>query len=155
MRGNLSEQDLTDYALNELNDVDRLYVESMLAAYKLRAVPINVNFRYVEDELVYLLDNSDAVALVFQAQFAPLVAAIRPRLPGLRHLVVVDDGTPDPVEVGAVPYDEALAAASPEGFTPVARAQILPGVVRAYPAIASGLLYVRNEKTLVCLDLRK
>ena len=48
-----------------------------------------------------------------------------------------------------------LAAASPEGFTPVARAQILPGVVRAYPAIAGGLLYVRNEKTLVCLDLRK
>jgi outer membrane protein assembly factor BamB len=47
-----------------------------------------------------------------------------------------------------------LAAASPEGFTPVARAQILPGVVRAYPAIAGGLLYVRNEKTLVCLDLR-
>ena len=48
-----------------------------------------------------------------------------------------------------------LAAASPEGFTPVARAQILPGVVRAYPAIAGGLLYVRNENTLVCLDLRK
>jgi outer membrane protein assembly factor BamB len=47
-----------------------------------------------------------------------------------------------------------LAAASPEGFTPVARAQILPGVVRAYPAIAGGRLYVRNENSLVCLDLR-
>jgi hypothetical protein len=47
-----------------------------------------------------------------------------------------------------------LAAASPDRFTPVARARILPGVVRAYPAIAGGLLYVRNEDTLVCLDLR-
>ena len=47
------------------------FVETMLAAYKLRAVPINVNYRYVEDELVYLLDNSDAVALVVQAQFSP------------------------------------------------------------------------------------
>jgi len=49
----------------------------------------------------------------------------------------------------------SLAAASPEAFTVVARAQILPGVVRASPAIAGGLLYVRNENTVVCLDLRK
>ena len=48
-----------------------------------------------------------------------------------------------------------LAAASPDAFTPVARAQILPGTVRAYPAIAGGLVYVRNDDTLVCLDLRK
>ena len=48
-----------------------------------------------------------------------------------------------------------LAAASPDGFTPVARAQILPATVRAYPAVADGLVYVRNDNTLVCLDLRK
>ena len=45
--------------------------------------------------------------------------------------------------------------ASPDGFKPLARAQILPGVVRAYPALADGLVYVRNGNTLVCLDLRK
>jgi outer membrane protein assembly factor BamB len=48
-----------------------------------------------------------------------------------------------------------LAAASPEAFRPIARAQILPATVRAYPAIADGFLYVRNENTLVCLDLRR
>jgi len=48
-----------------------------------------------------------------------------------------------------------LAAASQDGFTPVARAQILPPTVRAYPAIADGMVYVRNGDTLVCLDLRK
>ena len=48
-----------------------------------------------------------------------------------------------------------LAPASPDAFRPIARAQILPAVVRPYPALADGRLYVRNEKTLVCLDLRK
>jgi len=47
-----------------------------------------------------------------------------------------------------------LAAASPDAFKPIARAQVLPATVRAFPALAGGLLYVRNEKTLVCLDLR-
>ena len=48
-----------------------------------------------------------------------------------------------------------LAPASPDGFKPLARAQILPGTVRAYPALSDGFLYARNENTLVCLDLRK
>jgi outer membrane protein assembly factor BamB len=47
-----------------------------------------------------------------------------------------------------------LAAASPKAFQPIARAQILPATVRAYPAIADGVLYVRNDDTLVAVDLR-
>lgn len=48
-----------------------------------------------------------------------------------------------------------LAPASPQAFRPIARAPIMPGVVRPYPALADGYLYVRNENTLLCLDLRK
>jgi outer membrane protein assembly factor BamB len=48
-----------------------------------------------------------------------------------------------------------LAPASPQAFKPIARAQILNGVVRPYAALADGFLYVRNENTLLCLDLRK
>jgi len=48
-----------------------------------------------------------------------------------------------------------LAAASPDAFQPLARAQVLPPTVRSYPALADGLLYVRNDNTLVCLDLRR
>jgi outer membrane protein assembly factor BamB len=48
-----------------------------------------------------------------------------------------------------------LAPASPQAFKPIARAQIMPGVLRPYPAIADGFLYVRNENTLLCLDLRR
>jgi hypothetical protein len=47
-----------------------------------------------------------------------------------------------------------LAAASPTAFQPIATAQVLPPTVRAYPALADGLLFVRNDDTLVCLDLR-
>jgi outer membrane protein assembly factor BamB len=47
-----------------------------------------------------------------------------------------------------------LAAASPDAFRPLARAQVLPAVVRAFPALADGLFYIRNEKEMVCLDLR-
>src|SRR5262249_27514481 len=68
------------------------YLEGMLAAFKLRAVPINVNYRYVEDELVYLLDDADAAAVIFHREFAPKLAAIRARLPKLGVFVEVDDG---------------------------------------------------------------
>jgi hypothetical protein len=47
-----------------------------------------------------------------------------------------------------------LAPASPAEFKPIATAKILPPVVRSYPAVANGKLYVRNEKTLVCLNLK-
>jgi acyl-CoA synthetase (AMP-forming)/AMP-acid ligase II len=89
------------------------FVEGMLACYKLRAVPINVNYRYVEQELAYLFDNADLVALVHQRQFAPRVAAIRAGVPKLRHFVAIDDGSgADLAALGSVPYEEALAGAS-------------------------------------------
>ncbi len=67
------------------------YLEGMLAAFKLRAVPINVNYRYVEDELRYLLDDADACAVVYHREFAPALDAIRGDLPLLRTFVEVAD----------------------------------------------------------------
>jgi acyl-CoA synthetase (AMP-forming)/AMP-acid ligase II len=91
------------------------YIEAMLGCYKLRAVPINVNYRYVEQELAYLFDNADLVAVVHQRQFAPRIAAVRDRLPKLHHLVAIDDRSgEDLAGLGSVPYEEALAAASPD-----------------------------------------
>ena len=91
------------------------FVETIFAAYKLRAVPINVNYRYVEAELRYLFDNADLVALVHDAQFAPRIAAVRDSLPMLRHLIAIDDGSgTDTSAIGSVDYEEALASGSPE-----------------------------------------
>jgi acyl-CoA synthetase (AMP-forming)/AMP-acid ligase II len=98
--------------LQMVNGVE--YLEGMLAAFKLRAVPVNVNYRYVERELEYLFDNADLVALVFHRQFGPVVAAVAPSAERLRHLIVVEDGTDAAVPADAVEYEAALAAASPD-----------------------------------------
>ena len=91
------------------------YLEAMLAAFKLRAVPINVNYRYVEEELRYLLADSDAKAIVFHREFAPKLAAVLPDLPLLSTFVAVDDGSDADAEaLGAVEYAVALAASSAE-----------------------------------------
>lgn len=67
------------------------YLETYFAAFKAGFVPFNVNYRYGESELFYLLDNADAEAVVFHASFAPLMAALRPRLPKLKALISVDE----------------------------------------------------------------
>jgi 3-oxocholest-4-en-26-oate---CoA ligase len=91
------------------------FVETILAAYKLRAVPINVNYRYVEAELRYLFDNADLVALVHDAQFTNRIAAVRESLPMLRHLIAIDDGSgTDTSAIGSVAYADALASGSAE-----------------------------------------
>ncbi|HWC84303.1 MAG TPA: acyl-CoA synthetase [Pseudonocardiaceae bacterium] len=87
-------------------------VEAMIATYKLRAVAINVNYRYVRTELRYLFDNADLVALVHDRAYAPLVADVRADAPQLKHVIVVEDGTD--TEFGGVAYDDALADGSPE-----------------------------------------
>jgi acyl-CoA synthetase (AMP-forming)/AMP-acid ligase II len=91
------------------------WVETAWAVFKLRAVWINVNYRYVKDELRYLLTNADLKALVFQREFSPLVGALLPELPQLRHVIVVEDGTdfPDPTP-DVVAYEDALAGQSTE-----------------------------------------
>ncbi len=89
------------------------YLETMIAAYKIRAVPINVNYRYVAEELAYLFDNADLRALVVEASFAPVVASIRERLPKLEHVIVVDDGSDEaPAVPDGIAYEELLAAHS-------------------------------------------
>lgn len=91
------------------------YLVAMLAAFKIRAVPVNVNYRYVEEELAYLLNDSDLVALFYQRELADRLAAVRQSAPKVRVLVEVDDPSPrgDVLE-GAARYADAMAAGSPE-----------------------------------------
>ena len=89
------------------------YLEAMLAAFKIRAVPVNVNYRYVEDELRYLLSDSNAKAVVFHREFAPKLAAIRADLPLLGTYLAVDDGSgADLGPLDAVDYEQTLAESS-------------------------------------------
>ena len=92
------------------------YCETNFAALKMRAVPINVNYRYLDDELWYLLDNAEAEAVVFHTSLADRIARVAPRLPRLRLLLSVDDGPTDSGHIsvaGAQDYEQALADAEP------------------------------------------
>jgi fatty-acyl-CoA synthase len=91
------------------------YLETCFAAFKLRAVPVNVNYRYLADELHYLLDNADAEALVYHGALAERVQAVRDRLPKLRTLIQVETVDADrvPLLAGAVAYEDLLAAHPP------------------------------------------
>ena len=91
------------------------WVETIWAVFKIRAVWININYRYVEHELSYLFANSDLKALVYEQGFGPRVAHCLDSLPDLVHALVIDDGSAADVGLAdAVPYEDALAAASPE-----------------------------------------
>jgi acyl-CoA synthetase (AMP-forming)/AMP-acid ligase II len=90
------------------------YLEGMIGAWKARGVPFNVNYRYVEEELLYLFDNANAKVAIYHSEFAPRIAAIRDRLPNLEVLLQVADDSGEALLPGAVDYEEALAGASPE-----------------------------------------
>lgn len=94
------------------------YLESMIAGFRARVAPFNVSYRYVEDELIYLLDNADARALVYAAEFAPKVAAIRDRLPQLQVLIQVGDHSGNALLPGAVDYESITTTALPAGGMP-------------------------------------
>ncbi|MGW2231707.1 acyl-CoA synthetase [Streptomyces formicae] len=95
------------------------YLQTVLGCLKARLVPVNVNYRYVEEELVYLYRDADLAALVFDAEFTERVAAAVPRTEKLRHLVRVGTPPADAPALDAVAFTDAEATGSPErGFGP-------------------------------------
>ncbi|MFM7062265.1 MAG: AMP-binding protein, partial [Actinomycetes bacterium] len=90
------------------------YLEGMLAAWKAGATTMNVNYRYVADELAFLLDDGRARAVLVHRRFLPMLADVLGRLADPPRLVlVVEDGTDHPLPAWATPLEEALAAADP------------------------------------------
>jgi acyl-CoA synthetase (AMP-forming)/AMP-acid ligase II len=92
------------------------WVEAMYAIYKIRARVVNVNFRYVEEEMRYLFDNSDMVALVYQREYGPLVVASRDAQPKLQHFFRIEwDGSDaDDSELRPIEFEAAIASGSVE-----------------------------------------
>jgi acyl-CoA synthetase (AMP-forming)/AMP-acid ligase II len=89
------------------------FIEALLGAFQARVAPFNVNFRYVESELEYLLADSGATALVYHAAFAPRVAEILPRLTQLRVLIQIADESGNELLDGAVDYESVVESSSP------------------------------------------
>ena len=84
------------------------YLETYVAAFKGGLAPVNTNYRYAHDEIVYLFSNADAEAVVFHAAFAELLDVARHELPSVRRWYCVDDGTA-PVPDWAVSYAAVVA----------------------------------------------
>lgn len=87
------------------------YVESMFGLFKAALIPINTNYRYTQDELVYIWDNSDAVAVIFHGSFTDTCDAVRSRVPRVKTWIWVDDATSACPE-WAIPYESAAASAT-------------------------------------------
>jgi fatty-acyl-CoA synthase len=110
LAGHESAQDHLGLYLHNSNE----YVEGMIGSYLARVAPFNVNYRYVEEELQYLLTDSGARAIVYHATFAPVLARVLPSLPQLEVLLQVADESGHDLLPGAVDYEAALASSSPE-----------------------------------------
>ena len=89
------------------------YLEVHHGICKLRGCPINVNYRYKEEELVYLLNNADAEAVIFQGAYADRIATIADKLSNVRCFIQVEDETGAPLLDGAISYEAAIATADP------------------------------------------
>jgi 3-oxocholest-4-en-26-oate---CoA ligase len=94
------------------------YVEAMLGSWRARVAPFNVNYRYVKNELHYLLADSDATALIYHATFAPRVNDVLRQLPKLRVLIQIADDSGNDLVHGAVDY-ESIVASGPAKVPPV------------------------------------
>ena len=94
--------------LNNSNE----YLIAQNAIFKIGGIPINVNYRYVAEELIYLLDNSDSEAVFYHACYSNRIKEIASSLPNIKAWIEVSDGTeshfPD-----ALKYEELLESSSP------------------------------------------
>ncbi len=96
------------------------YLETYVAAFKAGMAPVNTNYRYGPEEILYLFDNADAEAVVFHAGFAPLLEKVRAELPKVKRWYVVDDGDA-PAPEWAVRYDEVVATGAERTVAPWGR----------------------------------
>ncbi len=87
------------------------YIEAMLALLKIRAVPININYRYVEAELRYLIDNADLVGLIHQRAYGDLDRVAASDLPRVRFFIAVDDESG--LDSGALDFEALMASGDP------------------------------------------
>ncbi len=96
------------------------YLEATFASVKVALVPVNTNYRYTDEELAYLWENADAVAVVFHGALAERAASVRTRLPTVRGWLWVDDGS-GPCPSWATPYEDAATSASARTAPPWGR----------------------------------
>lgn len=121
------------------------YLIAQHGAFKHRAVPINVNYRYLDAELCYLLENCDAEVLVFHSSLGECVGRVRDQLPRIKSFVEVDDGGTH-VD-GAVRFDELLASHAPQPRKERSGEDLYMLYTGGTTGMPKGVMYLQGEFT--------
>ncbi|MFL6206220.1 MAG: AMP-binding protein [Acidimicrobiales bacterium] len=129
------------------------YLEAMLGAAKARTAAVNVNYRYVAEELRYVLLDSDARAIVFHGAFAPTLEEVLPSLPTRPLLLQVDDDTRAPLVAGAIEYEAALAGARPEPPGPLSPDDLYILYTGGTTGMPKGVLWRQADFLAACLGI--
>ena len=131
------------------------YLEGMLGAMKARCAPFNVNYRYVDEELIYLFENSGVQALIYHACFAKTLGRIRDRLPGVRLWLQVADESNAPLLPGALDFEAALAEASPEPPRELSPDDLYILYTGGTTGMPKGVLWRQEDVFLAALSMGK
>ena len=131
------------------------YLEGMLGAAKARCAAVNVNYRYVADELRYVLTDSAATAVIFHGAFAGTLAAVLPDLPEVTLLLQVDDDSGAPLLAGAIPYESALAAAEPRPPVDLSPDDLYILYTGGTTGMPKGVLWRQADFLATCLGIHQ
>lgn len=122
------------------------YLEGMFGAWKASAASVNINFRYVAEELAYVLRDASAAAVIYEGRFAARLAEVRDSLPPDALLLRIDDGSGDVLLPGALDYEVALSEADPTvplgPWSPDDRYILYTGGTTGYP---KGVLWRQDD----------
>lgn len=121
------------------------YLIAQYGSFKHRAVPVNVNYRYLDDELAYLLDNSEAEVLVYNTSLGDCVARVRDRLTNVRLFLEVDDGGAH--VPGAVAFDDFIAANEPQARKERASDDLYMLYTGGTTGMPKGVMYPQGDLT--------
>jgi fatty-acyl-CoA synthase len=127
------------------------YAEIHHGVFKIRGCPINTNYRYKADELIYLLDNADVEAVVFQSTYAMRIWEIREKLPKVKLWLQVDDGTESLLH-GALDYERTLRATAPAPRIPRPGDDVYMLYTGGTTGLPKGVMYYNGE---FCLGLAR
>ncbi len=131
------------------------YLECMLGAFKARVAPFNVNYRYVAEELTYLLTDSRATAIVYHSIFAPVLQSIRQELPHLRVLLQVADESGHDLLPDATWYEDAIAAARPTPFDDASPDDLYILYTGGTTGMPKGVLWRQGDALVECFGAPK
>ena len=126
------------------------YLECMLGAFKGRVAPFNVNYRYVAEELTYLLNDSAASIIVFHSTFAPVLESVLTDAPQLTLLLQVQDESNYPLLPGAIWYEDALESSRDDEPSPASPDDLYILYTGGTTGMPKGVMWRQGDALVEC-----